>query len=187
MSMTNRTMNRPPRTFGLSLAILVSVLLYSVLPLMQGGAVLLLEWRLRQAEAELETGGTPMDAFDVGGDFTGLPDALVAFQIVSGVFFLLIAFLAWRGRPRRIRWVMLAAVVALTVINIASSLSALNAQIDLNAGLDSGADAAASLVITRLLFTILVPLYVIWYMNRAPARAFYRGSYADESTVNAAR
>jgi hypothetical protein len=37
-----------------------------------------------------------------------------------------------------------------------------------------------SLLASRALLTLLVPLYVLWYMNRAPARAFYRGCYLAE-------
>jgi hypothetical protein len=29
----------------------------------------------------------------------------------------------------------------------------------------------------EVLLMLLVALYVVWYMNRAPARAFYRGYY----------
>lgn len=169
---------RPPRTLGLSLAIIVSVLLFSVLPLLQTGAILLLDWRLRQAQ--LDIGGTDMIAG--GGDFRGVDDVLLAFQAISGVIFLVLAVMAWRGRPRWSRGALIALVIILTVVSLLNAFAGLTAQPNASTGIDSGAEFARQLICGRLTLSILIPLYVIWYLNRAPARAFFRGYYlADPS------
>jgi hypothetical protein len=33
---------------------------------------------------------------------------------------------------------------------------------------------------TLFIFYVVLPLYVVWYLNRAPSRAFYRGYYLPE-------
>jgi len=159
------------RPFGVSLAIIVSVMLFSILPLLQTGVILLLDWRLRQAELGLNAD----EAFAVGGDFRGVSDGAVIFQAVSGVVFFVLAVLAWRGRPRWGRGALMAAVILLTIVTMINTASGLNTQSSTNTGIDSGAGLVQQLLCGRLVFTILIPLYVLWYMNRAPARAFYRG------------
>lgn len=167
---------RPSRTLGLSLAILVSIMWFSLLPLMQAGAIILVEWRLREAEQGLSL-GDELPAFAYGGEFTGVSDTVLWFQAVTGCVFLVIGVGAWRGRPRSIRWIMAASVVILTAITLVTTAAALNQPPSIYEGVDSGGSLATSLLNTRLILTVLIPLYVLWYMNRAPARAFYRGYY----------
>jgi hypothetical protein len=45
------------------------------------------------------------------------------------------------------------------------------------AGLTSGDAFFSALDTGRIVIGVLVFLYVYWYMNRAPARAYYRGYY----------
>jgi hypothetical protein len=172
---------KPTRTFGLSLAILASTMIFSVLPLMQVGVVLLLQTRLQQATAnlQLEEGVAPIA---VGGDYLGVsPLALIA-QMSMGIAFLIIAIFAWRGRPAFIRQLMIGAVLAMTAIHAFSTVSTLFAQPDFSAGLDSGDAIARPLLWLRLALVLLIPLYVLWYMNRGPARAFYRGYFLTDAT-----
>jgi hypothetical protein len=164
---------RPARTLGLSLAILVSIMWFSVLPMMQAGAILLVEWRLREAEQGLSL-GDDLPAFAYGGEFRGVSDAVLWFQAVTGGVFLVIGAAAWRGRPSSIRRIMAAAVVILTAVT-------LNQPATIYEGIDSGGSLSTSLLNVRLIMTVIIPLYVLWYMNRAPARAFYRGYYLPES------
>jgi hypothetical protein len=151
------------------LAIIVSVLLFSVLPLLQTGIILALDWRLRQAQVDLNG-----EQAIFGGDFRGVSDLTLIFQGVSGMVFLIIAVLAWRGRPTWGRVALIAAVIGLTAVTAFNTINGLTAQPDAGAGIDSGAGLVQQLLCGRLAFTFVIPLYVLWYMNRAPARAFYR-------------
>jgi hypothetical protein len=173
---------RPTRTLGLSLAILVSVMWFSLLPIMQAAAVFLVEWRLREAEQGLML-SEDLPAFAYGGEFRGVSEAVLWFQILSGSVFLVIAAAAWRGRPRSIRWIMIAAVLTLTAITLIATAAALAQRPTIYEGMDSGASVSEAFLNARLILTVLIPLYVLWYMNRAPARAFYRGYYLPEVGV----
>lgn len=168
---------KPGRTFGLSLAILASVMLFSLLPLMQVSMVLIVQYRITQMVADPLPDAQDVQPIAVGGDFTGVSDATLFLQTLLGVAFLLVAVFAWMGHPSFIRYVMIAAVCGLTLMTLITSVLPLVSQPTLQAGLDSGAEIARSLLAGRILLAILVPLYVLWYMNRAPARAFYRGYY----------
>lgn len=172
---------KPPRTFGLSLAILASVMIFSVLPLMQVGAVLLLQTRIEQAAAalELEQGVAPIA---VGGNFAGVSPLALFAQMSMGIAFLIIAVFAWRGQPAFIHRLMVGAVIALTVIHTLITLSTLLAPVDINAGIDSGTAIARPLLFLRLALVLFIPLYVLWYMNRGPARAFYRGYFLTDAS-----
>ncbi|MDZ4768704.1 MAG: hypothetical protein SGJ24_06215 [Chloroflexota bacterium] len=163
----------PPRTFGLSLAILVSVILFTVLPLLQ----VLLVVAIRSRLAAVVPGGSDDGAIAVGANFVGLTDSSLLLQIALGVGFAIIALLAWRGRPRGIRWVMIAAVLGITGTSALLALINLAAPAEVSVGIDSGRDLERGLLVARTSLSALVALYVLWYMNRAPARAFYRGYY----------
>ncbi len=167
----------PARTLGVSLAIIASALLYSILPLMQVIWILLIQARfqsvvgvLPQTSASLET-----EAMVSGGNLTDIANSGLIIQAVIAIIFLIIAVMAWRGRPPQIRWIMLAAVLILTVISLLQSISTLVAPVDIEQGIDSGAAIARQATCGAIAMQTLIPLYVLWYMNRAPARAFYRG------------
>lgn len=171
---------KPGRTLGLSLAILASAMLFSILPLMQ--IAMLLIARERFQNVQLVPGETDTTPIAVGGNFEGGSDASLIVQVVLGVIFLVIAVCAWRGRPRWIRFVMVAAVVVLTVVTVAFSIAPLVAAPNVQRGMDSGEAFRQTLLSGRLLMSLLVALYVVWYANRGPARAFYRGYYLAEPT-----
>jgi len=178
---------KPGRTLGLSLAILGAVMLFSVLPLLQVAMILLLRYRLQNASLPLEGDTTPSTPFAVGGAFVGVDDGTMLLQAGLGIGFLIIAFFAWRGRPGWIRFVMIGAVALLTLISIGVSVAPLISAPDLNAGIDSGEAIRNVLLSGRMIVSVLLALYVAWYMNRGPARAFYRGYYrheADGTAVN---
>ncbi|GAB4518937.1 MAG: hypothetical protein OHK0046_27220 [Anaerolineae bacterium] len=168
---------RPMRPFGVSLAIFVSVMLYSVLPLMQVGLVLLVANHFRNREDTLTLpSGEEITEFASGGDIIGgISDERVILQGILAVGFLVIAVLAWRGKPAYTRFLLMGAVLVMTAITIL--LTVLPALQSGGRGVSGGSLDAISLPVLCLQFTasVLVPLYVIWYLNRAPARAFYRG------------
>ena len=166
-------MQRPGRTIGLSLAIIASVLMFSILPFAQVAVFLMLREQTRQIEF-LTQGGA------IGGDIGGVADSILIIQVLMGVVFLIVAFFAWRGKPAAIRWIFVAVVVGLTALTIILTLTSLSSAQTLNSGLDSSAALTASLLRARLIASALVSLYVIWYVNRGPARAFYRGYYLPD-------
>jgi cytochrome bd-type quinol oxidase subunit 2 len=168
---------KPGRTLGLSLAIIASVILFSILPLMQVGTVLLLRARFEAASLTVDEQNQNIAPLAVGGSYTGVDESALIVQTVLGVAFLGIAFFAWRGKPAWIRFVMLASVVVLTLVTVGFSILPLLSQPDINQGFDSGAGIRDVLLSGRLLLSILVALYVVWYVNRGPARAYYRGYY----------
>ena len=178
---------KPGRTLGLSLAIIASVMLFTLIPLMQVALILIIRGRI--AAVSLDVPGEAETAFPAmsGGVFEGVSDTGLIVQVVLGLVFLVIAYFAWRGRPGWIRLVMLGAVLALTVATVALSVASIMSSPDYTQGIDSGAALSQTLLSSRLLVSILVALYVVWYVNRAPARAFYRGYYLDKPETDAPR
>lgn len=168
---------KPGRTLGLSLAIIASVILFSILPLMQVGTVLLLRARFEAASLTVDEQNQNIAPLAVGGSYTGVDESALVIQTLLGIVFLVIAFFAWRGKPQWIRFAMLASVVVLTLVTIGFSLIPLVTQPDMSQGFDSGTGIRDVLLSGRLLLSILVALYVVWYVNRGPARAYYRGYY----------
>ncbi|MAS34349.1 MAG: hypothetical protein CL610_10100 [Anaerolineaceae bacterium] len=162
-------MEKPGRPLGLSLAILISVVLFSLLPIGQVIFVLSLQRQFESIEF-LEGGGA------VGGSLQVSQTNLIV-PVILGILFLLIAILAWRGRPPQIRFVFVAAVIIVTLVTIALSTAGVAQPADVSQGIDSGMQLTSSLMSARVLVSVLVALYVIWYVNRGPARAFFRGHY----------
>lgn len=170
---------RPPRTFGVAIAIIMSVMLYTIVPL----TLLWVDLSVQSKFQNIENVSIPYpdgsdgQALAVGGTANIVSTGRLIFEVVTGLGFLVIAVFAWRGRPSNIRFVMLAAIGAMTILNLLSIVSSLRVNPTLEEGISSGDGLANSLLMARLLFTVLIPLFVAWYMNRGPARAFYRGYY----------
>lgn len=162
-------MRKPGRPLGVSIAIITSAMLFSLLPLAQVIFYLSIYLRFRDNQF-LEGGGM------TGADILGLSGSAVLLQTLVSLIFLVIAVLAWRGKPSSIRIVFMGAVALMTLATIASTVISSGSTA---AGFDSGAALADSLVQARLVFTLLVAVYVLWYVNRGPARAFYRGYYLE--------
>lgn len=173
---------KPGRPFGLSLAIIASVMLFTILPLMQVSMVLIVQYRLQSSEPmlQIEPDSEGVAPIAMGGNFTGVDESALFLQTLLGLMFLLIAVFTWVGRPRSIRFVFMVAVVGLTLLTLIVSVVPLLTQTNFQNGIDSGADLSRSLLTSRILLSILIPLYVTWYINRAPARAFFRGTYLPD-------
>lgn len=167
-------MDKPGRPLGLSLAIVLSILIFALLPLLQAGFVLLLRQQFANIEF-LEEGGA------YGGSIDGISDARLIFSSVSGLLFLVIGVMAWRGKPQIIRYVFVAAVIVITAASIGVSLLTLNASATIEQGIDSSGQLGDTLLIFQMAVSVLIAAYVIWYTNRGPARAFYRGYYLQSS------
>ncbi len=176
---------KPGRPFGITVAIIATVVLYSFIPLLQLGMVLLVEQHFQNLDQTIMLpNGEETTAFATGGNFRGdLSDARLILQGILAVSFLIVAYFAWKGRPSQMRWVFVSAVILLTAITL--GLTVIPGFTDRNKTFSGGSLDVLSIPLLCLQFgaIILVPLYVIWYLNRAPARAFYRGSYLEQKPI----
>jgi hypothetical protein len=140
------------RTPGIILAILLSAMIYGFLPLMTSGFALAL--------------------------WSGATDRLIGVQVdwarvvLAGIT-LVTCVIAWIGRPSWSRWLLIGVIWIATVIGVAQLFVGLNAQPSLSEGIVGGSLSGGTLFTCQLPLYIFVPLYVTWYLNRAPARAFY--------------
>lgn len=171
---------KPGRPFGVTIAIIVSVIMYSFLPLTQVVIILGVEQIVNDVSDGIDL---TVDASASGGDFRGgVTDGQLITQSAFSLIFLGVAIMAWRGRPSYMRFVLIGSVLILALINIGLIIIPQLTQSDSGlTGASGGSleDAFASLQITQIILLILVPIYVVWYLNRGPARAFYRGFYLE--------
>jgi len=174
---------RPGRPFGVSLAIIASVFLFTIIPLLQIGAVLSVRQHFLNMDFQDEELG--LDPIAIGGDFLGVSESVIFFQGILSIIFLMIAVAAWRGRPANMRFILVAAVAGLTLLKFVTVVAQVLSQPTMQAGFSSMDNLMQSLGIGQLVIEVLVVLYVAWYMNRAPARAFYRGYYLSTQSEQA--
>lgn len=166
---------KPGRPFGVTLAIIVSVLLYTVMPLSVVAQIILIENQINQRTNTLVFPGEEVQEIARGVDIgISLADREVIIQVGLAVGFLIIAVLSWLGKPSYMRHVLRLAVIVISVMSIYLVIQPDNGWS--GGSLDSVLD---NLTVGFILWYMLVPLYVVWYLNRAPARAFYRGYYLE--------
>ncbi len=177
-------MKRPGRPLGVSLAIIASLFVFSILPLMQVGLLFVVRQHFVD-QSPPEVAGEPV--IISGGDILGIPAETLIFQAVLAFVFLIAAIFAWRGRPSRMRFGLMALVVIYTVIKFVSIVIQTMAVQNLQLGVSSLDSMLHSVSKGEFFTELLVMLYVIWYMNRGPARAFYRGYYLNEPAEVAAQ
>jgi hypothetical protein len=169
-------MQKPGRPLGVTLAIAASVMLFTVFPLIIVTMVVLVNRHFSQ----LDFAGSGIEPIAMGGDFMGVAPESLAIQTIISLAFLVIAVLAWRGRPASIRSILLGAVIGMTVISFVTTVIQSLGQPDVAQGVSSLNSLASSLSCGQLVLSTLVSLYVVWYLNRGPARAFYRGYYLPD-------
>lgn len=172
--------HRPGRPCGVTLAILLGVFLFSLLPLLQVGLVL----AVRQHFAALDFSSDGPQPMAAGSNFLGsMTELELALQTALSLGFLIIGVLTWRGRPAAMRYVFALAVAALTAIKLAAL--ALRPSPGIQEGITSGDALFQSLSLGQFAIEMLVMVYIVWYMNRGPARAFFRGHYVARSREDA--
>ncbi|MBI5960060.1 MAG: hypothetical protein HY866_15070 [Chloroflexi bacterium] len=145
------------RPFGLSIAIFAAAVIYGILPL----AEVYVLWRMNAAAT---------DAYLIAGVEITTWKAL---QGLLGGVMLITCLLAWWGRPPQIRFVLVGLLLLLTSANLYRIVETWITPADPIFGGQTQA-AIRDFLRCQLPIMILVPLYVVWYINRAPARAFYR-------------
>ncbi|MBA3872282.1 MAG: hypothetical protein H0X30_24330 [Anaerolineae bacterium] len=171
-------MQRPPRPFGVTLAILASLILFTCFPLMEVGILL----SVRLHFSNLTLAGDGPQPFAMGADFLGISDNKIFLQALIALIFLIIAFFAWRGRRPFMRYILMLTCVGLTLFNILNVVVGQLSQQNLNIGTTSLDSIVNALSLGQFALGLLVTFYVVWYLNRGPARAFYRGYYLPMPT-----
>ena len=168
---------KPYRPLGVSLAIILCGGLFSLLPLLNLSIQLLVQARLSNLANTQVTmpDGTTLQAVAAGG-YEGVvnPGAFLA-QLVVCLWVLAVCVMAWRGKPSGIRWVFTGTVLALAMLTAYLTLRAVFVMPNLTQGMSSADEVDGWRLGAALFSTLLLPLYTLWYLNRAPARAFFAG------------
>jgi hypothetical protein len=102
----------------------------------------------------------------IGGSVGWLGVSLGALTLIACVA-------AWIGRPRGVRLFLIGMVWIQVIFNLARLIASLSSAPTLPEVGGTFLNNASVLICQAPLLT-LVPLYVTWYLNRAPARQFYR-------------
>jgi len=84
------------------------------------------------------------------------------------------------------RFILMISCAGLTLFNILNIVAGQLSQQNLDAGVSSLDSILNSLSLGQFTVGILVTFYVVWYLNRGPARAFYRGYYLPMPADNSA-
>ena len=165
---------RPKRTAGISLALLVTIIFYTVIPLVQVGFTTYIRFVSNRNNALV---GANFDTIGGGLGITAVTDGDLLARAVPALIYLLIAILGWRGKPSLVRYLVIGSAVTLPLwYGLLIYLQLLE---DQRLGVLSSNAFAVLLQNTYLVTSVLAALYTMWYMNRAPARAFYRGYYLE--------
>lgn len=164
-------MKRPGRPFGVAIAIAAGIFVFGLLPLLQIGMALTVRQHFLNRS-------TSADLLASGANFIGgVTGEQMLLQAVLALAFLVIAVFAWRGRPPMMRFIYVGAVVALTGVKLVAVIAQTFNTPDIQTGISSGDDLFRSVAVGQWVLEFLVMLYVVWYLNRGPARAFFRGYY----------
>lgn len=170
---------RPHRPFGVSLAIVFTALLFTIIPLLQVGELLLIRQRIY--DSLMDSGIQPIG---VGGEIEGVSDTTLIVRGIFAIIVFVIAVFAWRGRPAVSRLMLVLAVFLMTGLRFIEIVTNSLTQPDFQGGFTSFDSVFRVLSAGQFFASLVVLLYVAWYMNRGPARAFYRGYYLPEDTTN---
>ncbi len=141
------------RPLGLTIAILATALGYGVLPLLP---LMLVVWTaITRRQIGTELINTPLNWIMMG---------LGAITLIACIF-------AWIGRPQGARLALLGCVWLTTAVWAFRVLQSAFSAPEL---FGVGGSLTSAGVVCQVPLLILIPVYVTWYLNRAPARQFYR-------------
>ena len=177
---------KPPRTLGIALAIMLSTLFYTVLPLVFVGFTYSLKHRMQSSGIMIGSGDVEIPGGSVG--FMSITNVELGLWAGFALIFMFIAILAWRGGHTRIRYLFVATVVLVPLAY--GALWGYRGYTDAKYLAESGAILPGAglpgICSSVVSLPILLTLYTVWYMNRGPARAFYRGHYLsrEDNTPN---
>lgn len=143
------------RPLGLMIAIAAAAVGYGLLPMFP--LILMLWANLTQRLVGIDF---------IGGSVGWLSVGLGAITLIACIG-------AWIGRPRGVRLFLVGMLWIQVVFSAARLIAHLSSTPTLPEVGGTFTSTATQLICQAPLLT-LVPLYVTWYLNRAPARQFYR-------------
>lgn len=163
-------MMKPTRPFGLTLAVLVGVLIFAIIPLIQVGFVFSLSgYQYQSAEGGIS-----------GIQFSQFNPTPYLVQAGMAFLFLVISALTLYGRPRVMRFLFPLAVVGLSVLIGMQAWTTFNATTTVSSGIDSAESMRRTVALLQLIAVSLISFYSVWFCNRWSARAFFRGHYTEQ-------
>jgi hypothetical protein len=136
--------------------------------------------RFNDIDWTFEYQGEDFSPYFSGSNVTNFDNSGLIILGVIGVTFFVICVLAWVGRPRWIRYALLFSVLSMDIFFGVTILGSMLTSSSASQGMTSGDGIIRSSQVGYVLLAILATLYLVWYINRAPARAFYRGYYLPE-------
>ncbi len=160
----------PGRPFGLSVAVLASSALFGLIPLLYGLLLLYISSTVYSNQTMLS-----------GLQLAGLSLTAVYVQMGAAGLFLLAAAVAWRGKPAWMRPAFVVIVLIYTMLSLTAHIT------QSTLSLDSGMGARGWLNMSYITVLPLNALFVIWYLSRWPARAFFRGHYTEDELTRIQR
>jgi hypothetical protein len=158
---------RVRRPLGVTLAVLATAVWFSIFPLIK----LYFLIRLGNALDENAWGG--------GVEITIWNWLETALALVI----LVLCVLAWIGRPSWIRIAMVVAIMIPTLTTLYQIIHALLTPTDPILG-GQPEEAWHRVLGCQVPGLLVVPVYVAWYLNRAPARAFFRRRQGENNKTN---
>jgi hypothetical protein len=173
--MTQKT-KQPSRTIGISLAVMLGIMFYTVIPIIQIGFTLYIRSSTNGFEASV---GGNIDPIGGPYGFTAISDFELLIRIIPAILYLLFAIMAWRGKPHSMRYIIV--MTAILIFGWHCLLTYLRVRSYQEAGIFASTLYEDRLQNTYLMMMGLTTLYIAWYLNRAPARAFFRGYYLQDN------
>jgi len=165
------TYPKPGRPFGLTLALIGIIIIYTILPMIPVIFTFLIN------DYTILQGGQ----IAAGIQIPRLDATPLIIQTFISVGLLIIAIFAWFGRPRFIRHILTGALSLLAVaMLVALVLPALTTPPDITQGIDSTDQLQAPLLIGYSVLLMGMTLYALWFVNRWSSRAYFRGYYTEE-------
>jgi hypothetical protein len=155
---------QPRRPFGVIMALMSGVFVFSVIPLLMIGTILYLATYV-QSDA---SGGMS------GLEFTDMTYQPLLLPGIAALVYLLVAIWAWRGKPSTVRFIfpLITAFYCVVTWSLLTTPSPVAEQ-----AVDSSSEFAEIASQVYLIAMVGVTVYIAWFMNRWSARAFYRGYY----------
>lgn len=164
---------KPHRPFGVSLAILLSVMIFVVIPM----AVVVFFLATNDVFYRIESEAM------AGVDINGMdPQSFIGASIVATVVFIL-GLAAWRVRSEWVRRFYTASVLVAGILATVALLLSVQSEPSLQNGIDSMSEAARGNTAIFVAVVVIVTAFIVWMMQRWSAKAFYRGHYTEEDYI----
>jgi hypothetical protein len=160
---------KPKRPFGVSLAIIICLLIFVVLPLLE--VLFIISVDNMMVFDEVGRSGINVIGIDKFRQ-------QMIWQVALAIGFFILIVIAWVGRPPIIRLIFSGAVGLMGLLTVIAQI--IPRLVATPTVMDSSRDVNQPILIFYLAMTILITLYSVWYLNRWAARAFYRGYYLPE-------